>query len=368
MNTDWLDMESAPGAEIALGGRRVLYFGGTAYHALQGHSRVTSAVQEAIARYGMGTATAGTRPIGPSPVTLELERVAAEFFGTEAAIALPSGYLSTAVALDALAEDYDRVFVDETSHYAVFTALCIQQKPMLRFSHCDPEDLERRLTYELEDGERPLIVSDGVFPTFGRVAPVDQYLRLLEPFDGQLLLDDAHGLGVLGENGRGTLEHHGASGPRVHFVGSLAKAIGGHGGLVLGSEEFCARARKNSPVLWGTTGISVPNATAARVGLELLRDAPELRESLLTRGRQLDEGLHSLGLDLVDTPHPISTFTLGSAAEHQRVHEALLEQDILLPRASYVGAGEEGVLRAVLCSQHTEAHVERLVGALAELL
>ncbi|PIE22992.1 MAG: hypothetical protein CSA62_09675 [Planctomycetota bacterium] len=366
--TNWLDMDSAPGPEIRIGGRDVLYFGGTAYHALQGHPRLVQAVQEAVARYGMGTATAGTRPIGPSPVTLELERVAAEFFGCEAAIALPSGYLAMTVAIDALRESYDRVFVDERSHYAVFMALCVQQKPFVRFAHCDGEDLQRRLDFELEKGERPLIVSDGVFPTFGRVAPVDQYRRLLDPYDAQLLVDDAHGLGVLGENGRGSLEHHGVDGSRVHCVGSLAKAMGSHGGLVLGSEDFCARARKQSPVLWGTTGISVPNACAARVGLELLAEAPELRERLLARGRLLDAGLRALGLDLPDTPQPISAFSLGSATEHERVHQALLEQGILLPRSSYVGAGEEGVLRAVLCSQHSEAQVQRLLTALGQLL
>lgn len=369
MRGEELDMLSPPAPVILLGDRRVLYFGGTAYHALQGHAELLRAVTEAMQVHGIGTATGGTWPIGPSPVQRQLEHEAAAFFAAEDAIALSSGYLTSVVGFAALADDYERCFVDAGCHHAIRDALRVQPRPVVEFAHRDPEDLAARLAAELRPNERPLVVSDGVFPTHGVLAPVREYLELVERADGRLLLDDAHGAGVLGPHGRGTLEELGcATHPRAHSVASLAKAIGGHGGIVPGSEDYCARARAHAPVLVGATAIPVPSAAAATVGLRLLRQHPQWRADLLRHGARIKQGLRALGLAPADTPHPITAFSLGASAQNDRVHDALFARGVLVPRSRYVGAGPEGVLRIVPCSQHTDAQIERLLDEIAAVL
>jgi 8-amino-7-oxononanoate synthase len=279
-------MESPPGPEIRLGERTLLYFGGTAYHALQGHPELLDAAAVAMQRYGMGTATAGTWPIAPSPVQRELELEAAAYFGTQDAVALASGYMTTWVALAGLEGRFERCFVDQNSHYAVLDALRLMGIEAVRYAHDDVDELASLLRAELRGQasrtERPLIVSDGVFPTFGRVAQLGRLAELAAEFGGLLWVDDAHGVGVLGEHGRGSSELAGLEIGEHVFVGaSLAKAIGAHGGIVPGPAEFCARIRERSRLLSASMAISVPNAAAATAGLRILQREPGWRVELL---------------------------------------------------------------------------------------
>jgi 8-amino-7-oxononanoate synthase len=366
-------MESPPGPEIRLGERTLLYFGGTAYHALQGHPELLDAAAVAMQRYGMGTATAGTWPIAPSPVQRELELEAAAYFGTQDAVALASGYMTTWVALAGLEGRFERCFVDQNSHYAVMDALRLMGIEAVRYAHDDVDELASLLRAELRgqasQTERPLIVSDGVFPTFGRVAQLGRLAELAAEFGGLLWVDDAHGVGVLGEHGRGSSELAGLEIGEHVFVGaSLAKAIGAHGGIVPGPAEFCARIRERSRLLSASMAISVPNAAAATAGLRILQREPGWRVELLENTRWLKDALRSQGLELLETPHPVTAFSLGTESANRRVHEEMLTRGLLVPRASYVGAGSDGVLRIVLCSQHRRDQVERLVNELGEAI
>ena len=219
-----LDMQTPPGAEILLSGRRYVYFGGTGYHCLQGHPDLVSAASAAMQKYGMGTATGGARPVGPSPVQKRLEETAARYFGTDDAVCLVSGYLANTVGIRGLADRCDRLFVDETAHYSVLDAARLSEKPVVYFAHRNGADLAAQLKKELREGETPLVASDGVFPTFGEIAPVADYLEVVAPYQGLLWLDDAHAVGVLGPAGRGTYDHFGLSvglsGENCFFCGS----------------------------------------------------------------------------------------------------------------------------------------------------
>jgi len=202
-------LEGPPGPVAQIDGREYLYFVGTGYLGLQGHAEVIRAACEATQRYGIHSAT--TRAgFGNIPPTLDAERRVAEFFGTEAAFYFASGYAGNNIFLSALTDDFDLIFVDQLSHYSVWEAAQQSRRPVYHFRHCDPGDLATSLRKKIRPGQRPLVLSDGVFSVRGTIAPVAEYRNVLASYDDAiLLLDDAHAIGVLGAHGRGTYEHAG---------------------------------------------------------------------------------------------------------------------------------------------------------------
>lgn len=385
-------MESAPGAEIVLDGRRYLYFAGTGYLGLQGHAEVIRAACEATRRYGIGSATSRTG-FGNTPPTLEVERQAARFFGMDESFYFVSGYVSNHVLLSALEGAFDAVFVDERSHYCVFEAARACARPVFNFRHRDPEDLEHGLRRHLKPGERPVVLTDGVFAGMGRIAPVAEYRKVLASYPGAILaVDDAHGIGVLGASGRGTLEHAGlmggndnndggavnavhplgpcaSSGPGVFFCGTLSKAIGGFGGILPGSQSFIEGVKKTSRYYSGASAPPIPAAAATAKALEIVRADPGLRRRLWENVGQVKSGLRRHGLSVDDTPVPILGLEIGTGANMQRLQESLKERGILIAyMAAYSGLGPEGALRLAVFATHTDAMIRRLLEELARVL
>ena len=239
-------LQSPPGPRVVINGRPVLYFAGTGYLGLQGHADVIRAGCDALQQYGTHSATVRTG-YGNQPPMLDVEAAAAGFFGTEAAFYFVSGYAGMATLLPAIGHRFDALFVEELSHYSVCDAIKLCGLPAHMFAHRDTADLRAKLAAHLRTGGRPLVVTDGVFPLSGRIAPVDRYLDVLGDHPGAgLALDDAHAVGVLGEQGRGTFEHFKVDfaavnrddtepappGVSLFFCATLSKAIGGQGGIV----------------------------------------------------------------------------------------------------------------------------------------
>ena len=233
------EMDSGPGPETVINGRRLLYFGGTGYFGFQTHPDLLQAAQKATAEFGMGTATS-RNVFGTSPLYLDVEKTASNFFGSDEAIYLPSGYLINIAGFQSLGalRRFDALFVDEGAHWSITDFMYALQKPVYTFMHGDAESLRGRLKESLKPGQKPLVVSDGIFPAFGRIAPLPDYFKLVESYDGCMWLDDCHAIGVLGGNGRGTYEHYGLQSERLYFGGTLSKAVGAHGGIIPGKQEF----------------------------------------------------------------------------------------------------------------------------------
>jgi len=387
-------MQSPPGAETVIDGRRYLYFAGTGYLGLQGHEEVIRAACEATRRYGLASAT--TRAgFGNTPPVLDVERQAARLFGTDDSFYFVSGYVGNQVLVLVLNGSFDAVLVDEHSHYCVFEAARISGRPTVPFRHRDPEDLRARLRRELKPRERPLVLSDGVFAGLGDVAPLAEYRKVLGEYPGAILLiDDAHAIGVLGENGRGTFEHAGlwyagaaladeqpvapddssrpqpdeqpvapddssrpqpdeqpvapvgppapqvnselpgqgpaAAGPVLLMCGTLSKAIGGFGGIVPGSRRFIDRLKGSSRFYSGASPPPIPAAAATARALELVLADPGMRKRLGENVRTLKSGLVRLGLPADDTPVPIACLQIGDAANMRRIQEELMRRGILI--------------------------------------
>jgi len=360
-------MESKPGPEVVINGKTYLYFGGTGYYALHGHPEVIRAGVEAFERYGMqsGTSRSG---FGNNPVLLEAERKIADYFGTEDSVYFVSGYLDNLILAQALAAAYDVIFIDESAHYSVRDGVATAHKPVFAFKHRDPADLAAQLKKTLKAGERPLVMTDGVFPTFGVIAPVPDYLKAVEPYDGIIALDDSHGVGVLGPNGRGTVDHFGLKSDRIFFAGTLSKAFGGHGGFIPATKKFITHIRQDVGVYSGASPTPTPAAAASAKGIDLVKAHPEWRDKLRRNTAQAKEGLRKMGFDVNDSPMPIVTWTYKTGADMIKLQKALLDRGIALPYTKYVGAPAGGVLRATIFSAHSETQIQRLLDEIKKLV
>jgi 7-keto-8-aminopelargonate synthetase-like enzyme len=377
-------MESPPGAETVIDGRRYLYFVGTGYLGLQGHPEVIRAACEAARQYGVGSGT--TRAgYGTTPPLLAVERLAAQLLDAQAAFHFPSGYAGNHILVAALADAYEAVFLDELSHYCVVEAAQAGGRPVFRFAHCDPAALAAALRTHLGPGGRPLLMTDGVFAARGDIAPLAEYRSVLADYPGAtLLVDDAHGLGVLGAHGRGTLEEKGEKGVRTIFeaaenssdpfcsvvsCGTLSKALGGYGGIIAGSRPWIERLKSTSHWYDGASPLPPPLLAASARALELVLAEPQMRVRLRENVQRLRGGLARLGLACPQTPSPIICLRLGTAERMRGIQSGLMREGILVAyMAAYSGLGAEGALRLACFATHTAEMIDRLLDALGRLV
>jgi len=359
-------MEGPPGAHIVFTGRRYLYFGGTGYFGLHGHPALVRAGIRAFRRYGTHGATSRAG-FGSNPVLLDVEARLREFFGQDDAVYFGSGYLGSLILVQTLAKKFDVVFVDENAHFCIRDAAASPGKPVHLFRHRDPEDLVKKLRTGLKPRQRPLLLSDGVFPVSGRIAPARDYAEAIAAYDGIIGLDDAHGTGVLGDRGRGTYEYFRMHGPRLYFVGTLSKAFGGHGGFAAGKRSHIGRVRAAGAYI-GSTPTPTPIAAASAKGIEILCRHPEMRDRLRRNTARLKKGLRELGVAADDTPVPIVALSLKTEREMRGVQKDLLRRGIAVPYLKYAGAPPAGVLRLAVFSTHTASEIRQLLDELAKVL
>jgi 7-keto-8-aminopelargonate synthetase-like enzyme len=390
--------DGPPDAMISVAGKAYLYFGGNGYFGLQADPEVLAATCEAVLRYGVGTAT--TRTAFTSPPVFEVEHRIAEMVGTPRALYTASGYVAIQILLESLEKTFDRVFIDEASHYSLFDAVKrlrgAKRKP-ITFKHRNADDLREQLESNLQIHERPIVLTDGVFSMLETIAPLDEYTELLENYEGaSLLVDDAHGFGILGNSGRGTLEHFeletstvnqtaldsidhlGLDLPvsdsvRTYLTFSLSKAVGGSGGTIPGTESFIQRLKDWSAVYFGASAPASPIAAATAKSLSMLTD-PTFRRKLQDNIKLLRTGLRNIGLaddglEASDPQLPMVILTLGSSGNMRRIQKELSESGILisyLPRN--VGLGSQGALRIAVFATHTPQMIQELIDVLRSVL
>jgi 7-keto-8-aminopelargonate synthetase-like enzyme len=375
-------MQSAPGPRTVIDGKEYLYFAGTGYLGIQARQELADAACDAIRRYGIGTAT--TRAgFGNNPVTLAVEATAAEFFGTESAFYCASGYSGAGVLARAVSGEVDAVFVDEQSHFSVMDALRILGLPQHTFAHRNPGALKDALARHLKPGQRPLVITDGVFPVSGEIAPAAGYFDVLSTYDGACLaLDDAHALAVLGEHGRGTLEHanlftrginqsatESKNTPRLLLCGTLSKAVGGYGGIVPGSAAFIDKLMNTDPVYFAASPPPVPAAAATGAALRIVIAEPALRNRLHENVHRLRQGLEALGLKSDSTPIPIVPIELQTADRMKSVQATLMSHGVAIAFSSgYSSAGPNGALRIAVFATHTPQMIDHLLDELRRTL
>jgi 7-keto-8-aminopelargonate synthetase-like enzyme len=325
-----------------------------------------------MGRYGLASATSRSG-LGTTPPLLDVESQASAFFQTPAAFYFASGYAGNQILARTLEGTFDAVFVDELSHYSVFDAARQAGLPPIPFHHRDPESLAAAMKSELQPGQRPLVMTDGVFSVLGHIAPLPDYCRILAEYPGAaILVDDAHGAGVLGATGRGTLEYLLAirpTCPQLYFSATLSKALGGFGGILPLGRGLLDRVRAATHRYEGASAPPVPVAAASAKALEIVRTRPELRGKLAQNVRMVKDGLRRLGLAVDDTPVPIVPLCLGTAQNMRRIHEELAADGIMVPyMPAYSGLGPSGALRLAVFATHTPAMIAQLLDSLSRAL
>lgn len=360
------ELTSPIGNRAVINGRERDYYGGCGYLGLQNHPALLQAAHEALDRYGISSSAAVTLR---HPVYQALEREAQAFFYSERVLIVVSGYMGAATLAHGLADRYERILIDSEAHSSIWEGARSTGKPLAPFDHRDAQSLERTCRQTLQAGERPLVLSDGVFPVSGEIAPAPEFLRVVEAFDGMLVLDDAHATGVLGEHGRGTLDYYGLSSPRCFTAHTLSKAMGAFGGIIPGNQELIAALYSKSRIWRGATPPPLPVAAAAARALEMERTDPGRRQQLRANVAQARAGLRSLGWPLPDTPVPIICLGARPGLDLSALQAELFSRDICIALSvGYSSAPEGGALRIAIFSTHTAEQIERLVFELGRLV
>lgn len=368
-------MESPPDSWIQVGGKQVLYFGGTSYFGLHAHPEVILEAKRALDRWGIHPATSRTG-IGLTQPLADLERLLSEILNVDQAMVFPSGYMPNLILAKVFRSSFGTIFIDENSHYSLVDAMENTGKLCVRFRHGDPEDLRHKMRNQSRQTGWTVVATDGVFPATGELAPLKAYWEVIQQEGGDILwVDDAHGGGVLGDRGRGSVEEAGlpweALGklpedePRIWWVGTLSKAWGGFGGVIPANQEMGDRIRKQSKYFEGASALPPALAAAGNRALQLWQEHPEWVKKLRQEAGNFRAALRESNWEFTDSPMPVVGMTLGRAEWMSDLHQALLQQGLFVPwLSSYSGVGEGGILRIALSVKHLPEHWQQLVQAM----
>jgi glycine C-acetyltransferase len=330
-------LTSPQGPLVEVDGRgEVLCLCSNDYLGLANHPAVVVAGAEALERYGAGTAS--VRFIcGTFAPHLELERDLAAFLRTGAALTFVSCWNANAALLDALSDERTAVFSDRLNHASIIDGLRLARPAHKAvFEHADPDDLRRALA-EAPPSDRRLIFTDGVFSMEGDLAPLDELSKIAAEHDAVLVVDDSHGIGVVGETGRGALEHYGLLGrDDVIVTGTLGKALGGGaGGFIAGGEALCAVLEQRSRPQLYSNGLPPTVAASARRALAELRERPELVRRLRANTAAMRAAIAAAGLRPLEGESAIVPIIVGKTAAAIAISRALLERGIYVTGFGY---------------------------------
>ena len=357
-------LESPQGPEVVVDGQRLLAFCSNDYLGLANHPEVIAAWQAGAERWGVGGG-ASHLVIGHSTPHHEVEEALAELTGRPRALLFSTGYMANLGAITALVGQGDTVLQDRLNHASLLDGGLLSGARFNRYLHNDPASLASRLDKAVGN---TLVVTDGVFSMDGDLADLPALADVARARGAWLMVDDAHGLGTLGTQGGGIVEHFGLGVEDVPvLIGTLGKACGTAGAFVAGSEELIeALVQFARPYIY-TTSQPPALACATLKSLELLRRETWRREHLAALIRQFREGAQQIGLELMDSPTPIQPIVIGDSAKALRLSRMLRERGLLVTaiRPPTVPAGSAR-LRVTLSAAHSEAQVQLLLNALAE--
>jgi 8-amino-7-oxononanoate synthase len=360
-------IEGAQDVELISDGKPQRSFCSNDYLGLANHPGLIKAMQAGAERYGVGSG-ASHLVSGHSYAHHALEEALAEFTQRPRALLFSSGYMANLGAVSALATKRDTIHEDRLNHASLIDAARLSGATLRRYPHNDVDALEKRL--DKNSSGYPLMITDGVFSMDGDIAPLPQLATLASKHNATLMVDDAHGIGVIGKNGRGTIEHHNLSENDIPIlVGTLGKAFGTAGAFVAGSETLIETLIQQARTYIYTTALPPAIAHATLTSLKLIETEAWRREKLQTLIKQFRTGASQLGLNLMPSTTPIQPLIIGDSAEALRISEALQQQGILISaiRPPTVPDGTAR-LRITFSANHTEKHIDQLLAALDKVM
>lgn len=361
-------VDSPQASHVTVGGQDYLAFSSNDYLGLASHPDLIHAMCEGAQRYGVG-AGASHLVNGHSTAHHQFEEAAAAFTGFPQALLFSTGYMANTGVVTALAGRDDAVFADKLNHASLNDAALLSRAKFIRYPHLNLVVLEKRLA--ATQARRKLVISDAVFSMEGDIAPIAQLIALCERYDALLVLDDAHGFGVLGRQGRGSLhmvEEWVVHSPHVVYMATLGKAAGVSGAFVAAQPDIIETLIQSARSYIYTTATPPALSHALLTSLQLIEQDEWRRETLTRHIAQLKQGLQSLPWKLLPSSTPIQPLLIGDSAEAVRISQGLRERGILVPaiRPPTVPQGAAR-LRISLSAAHQPQDIARLTDALHEL-
>ena len=351
--------------KTTLDGVECVNFSSNDYLGLADDPRIANAVANAIGDEGWGS---GASPLvtGRAVPHATLESKLAEFEGAESALLFPTGFAANAATIPALVGRNDSVFSDAKNHASIIDGCRLSGANVIVYDHVNTDDLRRKLSTVAAG--RKLIVTDGLFSMDGNLAPLAAIAELAEQYGAMLMVDEAHATGVIGENGRGVCEHFGVESPAIIRVGTLSKALGSHGGFVVGQRRVIEWLRNRARAYVFSTAAPAVVAQAGIAALEIVHEEPERREGVQHKAAVLRERLNAVGLNTGTSCSQIVPVILGDAQRTIETAEFLRSRGLLVPciRPPSVPVGES-LLRISVSYAHSDEMLELLANVLAKL-
>ena len=356
-------MDSPQGASVVINGKRVLNFCANNYLGLANHPRLVEAAIQAMQKYGVGPGA--VRSIaGTMSLHLELEQRMAQFKHVEAAITFQSGFTANGATIPALVGKEDAIFSDELNHDSIIDGSRLSGAKIHRYAHCNPADLRRVIQEAAGSYRRGLIISDGVFSMDGDYAPLDKLVEVAREFDLMTMVDDAHGEGVLGEGGRGIVDHFKLHNQVDVEVGTFSKAFGVVGGVVAGNAKVIEWLRQRGRPFLFSSAVTVPDVAACLAAVDLLEESTELVDRLWANARFFQAEMKKLGFDTGMTQTPITPVMLGDVQLARRFSRELLEEGIFAGSLGFptVPVGKARI-RVMISAAHSQDDLEQALDA-----
>ncbi|MDP9171572.1 MAG: glycine C-acetyltransferase [Acidobacteriota bacterium] len=356
-------LEGPSAAECRVDGKEVINLASNNYLGLTTHPKLVEAAIEATRRYGAGSGAVRTIS-GTMDLHMELERRIAAFKNVEACVVFQSGFAANAGTVAALLGPEDHIISDQLNHASIIDGARLSKAKIHVFPHKDHQGAGAKLADLKDNPGRKLLITDGVFSMDGDIAPLAELVAEAEKHGAVMMVDDAHSSGVLGRNGRGTIDHFGLHG-RVHIqVGTLSKAIGVLGGYVCGTKDLIEflyqRAR---PFLFSTS--HPPAVTAACIAaFEILESEPERMEQLWANTRYLKKGLLDAGFDTGLSETPITPVMVGETARAHQFSAELFKEGVFATGIGFpTVAKDKARVRTIVNAMHTREQLDRALEA-----
>jgi 8-amino-7-oxononanoate synthase len=359
-------VESAQDPEVVIGGRRLIMLGSNNYLGLTNDPRVKEAAIEAVRRYGSGSA--GSRFLnGTLELHVRLEERLAKFIRQEAAITFATGFQVNLGAISCLVGKGDTVYLDKQDHACIIDGARLSFGDVRKFRHNDTADLRRQMRQD-SGAKGRFIVVDGVFSMEGDIAPLPEILALAREFGAGVMVDDAHGIGVLGRTGRGTCEHFGVESDVDLIMGTFSKSMASVGGFIAGDAVIIEYIKHRARTMIFSAAPPPASVAAALATLDIMANEPERRARLWRNTRFFLEGLKSLGLDTGNSETPVIPIVVGEDAVAltmvQRLHEDGVFVNCVLSPATPPG---RALIRTSLMATHTTDQLSRALEAIEKV-
>ena len=360
-------LSSPQGAWLVVDGKKVLNFCSNNYLGLANHPKLVKAAKEAADKYGVGPGAVRTIA-GTMDIHLELEKRLAKFKGVEACISFQSGFTANLATIPALVGKEDAIFSDELNHASIIDGCRLSGAQIIRFKHADPSDLEKQILENRSNYRRLLAITDGVFSMDGDLAPLDKIYAITSKYDVMLMVDDAHGEGVVGKGGRGIVDHFNLHGKVDVEVGTMSKAFGVMGGMVAGNADVIEWLRQRGRPFLFSSAATPPDVAACIAAVDLLEESSDLVDKLWANAKFFKEEMKKLGFDTGNSQTPITPVMLGDAKLAREFSRELFEEGVFAMALGFptVPVGKARI-RVMISAAHTQEDLKLKSGCVKKV-